>query len=79
MTITAGEKEAPVIEHDEDGNLKSEEGMVRPVAVEELSYGLRGMKAVFASPYVFGAALLASMGGFSYGYGTSQSPLVAAA
>lgn len=37
--------------------------------IEEVRYGKSGAKAFFSSPYVFGAALLASMGGFSYGYG----------
>lgn len=78
MAVTAGDKGAPVIEHDEEGHLKSEEGIVRPVPSSEVTYGNRGMKAIFASPYVFGAALLASMGGFSYGYGTfHNTPLLA--
>lgn len=36
---------------------------------EGVSYGYSGARAFLTSPYVFGAALLASMGGFSYGYG----------
>lgn len=36
---------------------------------EEVHYGYSGMRGILKSPYVFGAALLASMGGFSYGYG----------
>lgn len=39
------------------------------LAAEEVNYGQAGAKAFLTSPYVFGAALLASMGGFSYGYG----------
>jgi hypothetical protein len=35
----------------------------------EVSYGYSGVRGLVKSPYVFGAALLASMGGFSYGYG----------
>lgn len=37
---------------------------------ENLSYGSSGLKGIIESPYVFAAALLASMGGFSFGYGT---------
>lgn len=39
-------------------------------AVENVSYGPSGLKGLFTSPYVFGAAILASMGGFSFGYGS---------
>ncbi|KXL46777.1 MAG: hypothetical protein FE78DRAFT_165451 [Acidomyces sp. 'richmondensis'] len=38
------------------------------LAAEEVHYGYAGARAFLTSPYVFGAALLASMGGFSYGY-----------
>lgn len=38
---------------------------------EEVHYGYSGAKGMLKSPYVFGATLLASMGGFSYGYGMS--------
>jgi hypothetical protein len=34
-------------------------------------YDDEGPSGVFRSPYVLGAALLASLGGFSFGYGTS--------
>ena len=37
---------------------------------ENLSYGASGMTGLYASPFVFAAAFLASMGGFSFGYGT---------
>lgn len=36
---------------------------------EELKYSQGGLKGIAQSPYVFGAALLASLGGFSFGYG----------
>lgn len=42
------------------------------LAPEEAHYGKAGAKAFLSSPYVLGAALLASMGGFSYGYGKSE-------
>lgn len=35
---------------------------------EEVHYGSSGWRSFLSSPYVLGAALLASMGGFSYGY-----------
>ncbi|KAF9694390.1 hypothetical protein EKO04_007701 [Ascochyta lentis] len=35
---------------------------------EEVSYGPTGVRGLFSSPIVFGAALLASLGGFSFGY-----------
>ncbi|KAF6827896.1 high-affinity glucose [Colletotrichum plurivorum] len=35
---------------------------------EEVSYGRGGFKGLLDSPYVGGAALLASLGGFSFGY-----------
>ncbi|KAK2595608.1 hypothetical protein QQS21_006655 [Conoideocrella luteorostrata] len=35
---------------------------------DEISYGPSGIRGVVSSPYVFGAAFLASMGGFSFGY-----------
>ncbi|KIW24678.1 uncharacterized protein PV07_10380 [Cladophialophora immunda] len=35
---------------------------------ENLSYGESGLKGLIKSPYVFSAAFLASMGGFSFGY-----------
>ncbi|CAM1506348.1 Fc.00g059890.m01.CDS01 [Cosmosporella sp. VM-42] len=35
---------------------------------EDVSYGPSGVRGIVGSPLVFGAALLASMGGFSFGY-----------
>lgn len=37
---------------------------------QNVSYGPDGIRGIFSSPYVFGAALLASLGGYSFGYGT---------
>lgn len=34
----------------------------------QISYGSTGIRGILQSPYVFTAALLASMGGFSFGY-----------
>ncbi|GME26341.1 MFS monosaccharide transporter [Neofusicoccum parvum] len=36
--------------------------------VEDVSYGPGGIRGIIASPFVFGAAFLASLGGFSFGY-----------
>lgn len=42
---------------------------------ETVSYGEQGIKGLISSPYIFGAALLASMGGFSFGYDQLRPPL----
>lgn len=44
-----------------------------PFDYEKLSYGSNGLKGLLESPYVLGAAFLASMGGFSFGYGKKTS------
>ena len=36
--------------------------------VDSVSYGPGGMRGLFSNVYVFGAAFLASLGGFSFGY-----------
>ena len=38
------------------------------VWVESISYGPTGIRGILSSTYVFGAAALASLGGFSFGY-----------
>ena len=35
---------------------------------DSISYGQNGIRGLLASPYVVGAAFLASLGGFSFGY-----------
>jgi hypothetical protein len=37
-------------------------------ASQTISYGPTGIKGILQSPFVFSAALIASMGGFSFGY-----------
>jgi hypothetical protein len=37
----------------------------------EINYDSNGIRGILNSPYVCGAALLASFGGFSFGYGMS--------
>lgn len=49
-----------LIEHDE--------GRTIEIPNEMLSYGPGGVKGLISSGYVFGAAFLASLGGFSFGY-----------
>lgn len=39
-------------------------------ATEQITYDGSGLKGIIKSPFVFGAAVLASFGGFSFGYGT---------
>ncbi|KAK5193706.1 hypothetical protein LTR72_005886 [Exophiala xenobiotica] len=39
-----------------------------PFDYESLSYGASGLKGIISSPFVLGAAALASLGGFSFGY-----------
>ncbi|KAH1432772.1 hypothetical protein KXX32_002033 [Aspergillus fumigatus] len=60
-------KEFPSAEHVEGTTV----GIVRavdPHQLESLPYGPSGFKGIFSSKYAFGAAFLASMGGFSMGY-----------
>lgn len=57
-------------EHLEEAQLNLEQQ--DPFDYEKLQYGSTGLKGLVASPYVFGAAFLASMGGFSFGYGRVQ-------
>lgn len=56
--------------HDEDqpGLSEGDEGEVI------LSYGDGGLRGLARSPYVLGAAALASMGGFAFGYGDNLKP-----
>ncbi|KAI9736309.1 MAG: hypothetical protein M1834_001195 [Cirrosporium novae-zelandiae] len=56
-------------EHHEDLDMvKVTEGDIPDCLVEEVSYGPGGIKGIISSPYVVGAAFLASLGGFSFGY-----------
>ncbi|KAK7903660.1 hypothetical protein LTR67_001680 [Exophiala xenobiotica] len=70
METQTDDKAPAKLEHLEDSQ-RSEAGDLEvdlAVASEEAHYGTAGAKAFLSSPYVLGAALLASMGGFSYGY-----------
>lgn len=53
-----------VVEHHEHLS----DGAIHEHLGEHVSYGRGGVRGLIASPYVFGAAFLASLGGFSFGY-----------
>ncbi|KAE8358082.1 general substrate transporter [Aspergillus caelatus] len=62
-------KDGPTVEHDEDAVPGLHYQTVDPnVDPDAISYGPNGVKGLFCSNYVFGAATLASLGGFSMGY-----------
>lgn len=69
---TAGKKlsdgEAASACNVEDVQSSSNMAVLRATGEETLSYGRTGVMGLFDSRFVFGAALLASMGGFSFGY-----------
>lgn len=65
------DKDLECIEHNETPSYGSDKPTAHMYEIEPVSYGYNGVRAWLRSPYVFGAALLASMGGFSYGYGMS--------
>jgi hypothetical protein len=69
MATGVEEKGMSNMDHHEDAHTEknSIEGFV--AYAEEAHYGYSGARAFLSSPYVFVAALLASCGGFSYGYG----------
>ncbi|KAF4546319.1 putative mfs monosaccharide transporter protein [Lasiodiplodia theobromae] len=67
--IEAGEKPAGNVEHHEDMGVTPHDVPENFTAlVEDISYGPGGIRGIIASPFVFGAAFLASLGGFSFGY-----------
>ncbi|OGM49312.1 MFS monosaccharide transporter [Aspergillus bombycis] len=62
-------KDGPTVEHDEGAIPGVHYQTVDPHAdPDEISYGPSGVKGLFFSKYVLGAATLASLGGFSMGY-----------
>ncbi|KAM0550290.1 hypothetical protein ACHAPJ_008960 [Fusarium lateritium] len=54
--------------HDKAANSDGPEHLEDGITNTELSYDDNGLAGIIRSPYVFGAALLASFGGFSFGY-----------
>lgn len=64
--MAVGESRAQHIERDDLEPVHTAE---LPTALaENVSYGPDGIKGLVSSPFVFGAAFLASLGGFSFGY-----------
>lgn len=51
-----------------DSSVHVENGVSPSQSAPEISYANKGISGIIRSPYVFGAALLASFGGFSFGY-----------
>lgn len=70
MAALNGSKE--VTEKDTHANISHSEfgSQRRGNLVVHVEYDKEGLGGIIRSPYVFGAALLASFGGFSFGYGT---------
>lgn len=55
-----------------DSQIEDSEIQVQVGAV--ISYDSNGLAGIVRSPYVLGAAALASFGGFSFGYGRFKAP-----
>lgn len=53
-------------EHAVSSHIQIDDAFLNPA--EHVAYGKTGVRGLIGSPYIFGAALLASMGGFSFGY-----------
>lgn len=66
--IKPSEAEAPSAQNIEDVQSSPNMAVSRDTEEETLAYGRTGVMGLFDSRFVFGAALLASMGGFSFGY-----------
>lgn len=64
--VSAGEANVEQVENQAKGNVPILDAALNPS--ETVSYGKEGIRGLLSSPYIFGAALLASMGGFSFGY-----------
>lgn len=61
------------VHHDENLSNEQQDYTTKQVRVttnvaEHVSYSKTGIRGLVSSPYVFGAALLTSLGGFSFGY-----------
>ena len=65
------EKHAQAISHEKsnNGTEHHEDSSIPETLLDtEITYDNNGISGIVRSPYVFGAALLASFGGFSFGY-----------
>lgn len=60
--------EQSVAEHEEGSNGSSKEMPGDDIFAEDVAYGPDGLRGLIGSGYVLGAAGLASLGGFSFGY-----------
>lgn len=57
------------LEHIEGSSPKTiNESEIEDIFAEDLAYGPDGIRGIIGNSYVFGAAFLASLGGFSFGY-----------
>lgn len=65
-SVSSSSKQPGAYSHDE----------VAPTAAaaENIAYDRNGVRGIVRSPFVLGAALLASFGGFSFGYGRIPWP-----
>jgi hypothetical protein len=70
MAVTKSSTHDGSASHDECDNPVNHERRASNVLIDtKIEYDNIGPTGIFRSPYVFGAALLASFGGFSFGYG----------
>lgn len=70
--VSAGEANVEQVENQAKGDAPILDAALNPS--ETVSYGKEGIRGLISSPYIFGAALLASMGGFSFGYDQLRPP-----
>jgi MFS family permease len=59
---------APSASEQEDSTIVDTAGARDALGHSNVAYGPNGVRGLFSSGYVFGAAFLASLGGFSFGY-----------
>ena len=72
-TSADDERSSSEIQHVDDANASGEMAPFTTTELpdklaEKVSYGPGGVRGLISSPFVFGAAFLASLGGFSFGY-----------
>ncbi|OIW32326.1 general substrate transporter [Coniochaeta ligniaria NRRL 30616] len=63
-----GQTVLPSYEHKEGSNVSPKDMSEDDIFAEDVAYGPQGLRGLVGSGYVFGAAALASLGGFSFGY-----------
>lgn len=68
-SIHQNDEPSTVFKESLDANLEPIHTAELPnLLADEVSYGPGGIRGIISSPYVFGAAFLASLGGYSFGY-----------